>query len=252
MFTRLPELIARAAAELDVPTSADVDAGEIVKASGPGPEISELVRAWIRQHANPKTTSIEDVLRTLYADAGNVGSALAVELLPEGAEPAPGAGSVDWSEWRPGHPPASELAELLPQRLADLQLTIQGITDTQLDLIAGRLTDGLWTGSNMSTIARAIDEVLGTTDRGMIIARTETCRAVEEASQAAYSSNGIKEWQWLVGEDACPECDPFDGETFPIGTDDPTIPYHPNCRCTSAPVVETGATEDDLEDSGEG
>lgn len=247
----MAELVARAAAEISVPTRTDVDDGEVAKAEGVDPEVVAAVRAWLEEHLTPDTDSIDDVLRELYADAGNAGAALAAGQLPPGAAGAPGAGGVDWSTWRPGNPAAAELGELLPQRLSDIEITIQGITDTQVDLLAGRLADGLWAGSNMSTIAASIDEVLGTDDRGMIIARTETCRAVEEASQNAYAANDIAEWEWMIGDEACDDCEPFDGQTFPVGSTDPSIPYHPNCRCSSAPVVDTGATEDDLAEVGE-
>lgn len=244
----MAELVARAAAELEIPTKADVDPDEVVKAVDPA--ITAAVRAWLSEHMTPDTKSIKEVLLELYTDAGQVGSALAVEQLPADAVGAPGAGGVDWSTWLPGNPAAAELGELLPQRLADIEITIRGITDTQMDLLAGRLADGLWAGSNMTTIAASIDEVLGTDDRGMIIARTETCRAVEEASQSAYNANDIGEWEWMIGEEACDECEPFDGQIFPVGSIEPSIPYHPNCRCSSAPVVDTGVGDAELEGDG--
>ena len=143
---------------------------------------------------------------------------------------------------------------MLPARLAAIGETIEGITTTQMDLVATQLAIGLDEGYDMRTVGTMIDAALGTEGRGEMIARTETCRAVEEAAQVKYAEHGVEQWQWLVGLDACPECEPFDGETFDVGTTEPSIPYHPNCRCTSAPVIVIDGVEQLGEevDSGEG
>lgn len=206
------------------------------------------VRAWLGSHLVPVTTGLTAALRSLYGDAGNAGGNLAADAIPN-ATLVEGAVKIDWADWSPGNQPASDVAKLLPERLESLDTTIQGVTDTQLDLIAGRLADGLAAGSNMDTIGASIDDVLGTNSRGVMIARTETTRAVEEASQSTYAENGVEEWEWLTAEDPCPDCDPFDGQVFPVGNDDPSIPYHPGCRCASAPVLPENASSGD--DSGD-
>lgn len=247
-FPDLAGVLIRAQAELVPPVEKGIPADVAAKLKAWGAK----VRQWIGDHLNPDKRPLEDALRGTWADSGNAGASIAADALPGAAQLPSGASAVDWSTWVPGNPEAAVLGELLPVRLADLELTVQGITDTQLDLIAGRLADGLWAGSNMDTIGTAIDDIVGTPGRGVIIARTETARAVSEATQSTYAANGIAEWQWMMSEDACPECEALDGNIYPVGNDEPTVPLHVSCRCTEAPSLDSILGAEAVDDSGDG
>lgn len=96
-------------------------------------------------------------------------------------------------------------------------------------------------------------------NRATAIARTETIRAANEGSRAAYKSAGVERMAWLASTDACPYCEGLDGtivsveDTFlkkedhfqPEGATKPlnlsygdiqVPPAHPSCRCTVTPV----------------
>lgn len=79
--------------------------------------------------------------------------------------------------------------------------------------------------------------------RAMLIARTETSLAHNEGAVQSYIDSGVVEGkEWLIASDACDECLPYNGEvvgvneTFSNGEYAP--PLHPNCRCTTIPVID--------------
>ena len=77
--------------------------------------------------------------------------------------------------------------------------------------------------------------------RAKMIARTETCDALESAFMDRAKDMGVTGKEWVV-TDPCPICDengnagaiPID-KPFPSG--DMRPPAHPNCRCALAPVM---------------
>lgn len=94
--------------------------------------------------------------------------------------------------------------------------------------------------------------------RAANIAQTETIRAANEGSRAAYKSAGVVQMKWIASADACPYCQGLDGKTVsveenflnksdvyqPEGAqrplnlsygDIPSPPCHPGCRCTIIP-----------------
>ena len=70
------------------------------------------------------------------------------------------------------------------------------------------------------------------TDRSTVIARTETSRAASQGVLTSYGDYNIKSVEWVADPDACSECLPNDGKTFPIEEAEGMIPVHPNCECT--------------------
>ena len=77
--------------------------------------------------------------------------------------------------------------------------------------------------------------------RAEVIARTETCDALEQSFMDRAKDIGINGKEWIV-TDPCPICEangnagaiPLD-QAFPSG--DMRPPAHPNCRCALAPVM---------------
>jgi HK97 family phage portal protein len=98
-------------------------------------------------------------------------------------------------------------------------------------------------------------------NRAAMIARTETIRAANEGSRAAYKSAGVVKMRWLASSDPCPYCSGLNGKvvsvednflsqgdefqpkgaTRPLNMDYgdiPSPPCHPGCRCTIVPETE--------------
>ncbi len=79
--------------------------------------------------------------------------------------------------------------------------------------------------------------------RVRMIARTETLRAHNEGRKAGYKAMGCSTVKWLASA-PCPICAAQDGKEFNLETDEvPTLPYHPNCRCTWLPVLDADTEE---------
>ncbi|KXT72094.1 Phage protein [Streptococcus sp. DD10] len=73
------------------------------------------------------------------------------------------------------------------------------------------------------------------------LAVTETARVYSEAQKANYNANDIEEYQVLAEAGACDICAPFDGEHFKTSemvAGHNAAPFHPHCRCTTAPYSE--------------
>jgi len=120
------------------------------------------------------------------------------------------------------------------------------ITDSTRDMIRGDISQALQEGwTNDQLAAKLSDNYAFSSDRAMVIARTETIRASNSGSLSAAVASGIilkKEWT-TAGDDKVDDGDgtgpceineekgpiPLD-EDFPSGDDAP--PAHPNCRCT--------------------
>lgn len=115
---------------------------------------------------------------------------------------------------------------------------------------------GMEEGLGMPGIADLIQDVF--TDmsdyRAETIARTETIRASNAASEMAYIQSGVVEGkQWLVTDDeiTCDRCMPLNGIVVGLGenffegedsdnpyNDVPYPPLHPRCRCTTITVLK--------------
>ena len=69
--------------------------------------------------------------------------------------------------------------------------------------------------------------------------RTETSKFYNTAAVDSYKAAGITEVEWFAADDerTCDECGPLHGEIYNINTP-PSIPAHPNCRCTLLPVIK--------------
>ena len=66
--------------------------------------------------------------------------------------------------------------------------------------------------------------------------RTEASHAYNSAALQSYQDAGCTEVDFLAESDCCELCEPYSGKRYPAGYA-PTIPVHPNCRCTYLPVV---------------
>lgn len=141
------------------------------------------------------------------------------------------------------------------------------ITESTRYGVRGVVADALKQGWSNDELAAALaDSYAFSTDRAMVIARTETQLATQQGALAGYKASGVVDGkQWLTADDdrVSEECE-ANGEAgpngdgvlmdldavFPSGDDAP--PVHPNCRCAIVPYVsydnvpaqaDTGDTE---------
>ena len=66
--------------------------------------------------------------------------------------------------------------------------------------------------------------------------RTEASHAYNTAALQSYMEAGCEQVDFLAEKDCCELCEPYSGKRYPAAYA-PTIPVHPNCRCTYLPVV---------------
>jgi hypothetical protein len=121
--------------------------------------------------------------------------------------------------------------------LAQANITIKGITDTQMDQIATAIRDGLVNGSGLQTITANINDVLGDPARAQMIAETETNRGYATATMDTYTANGVAEYNYVAYDSACATCqDAEDDSPYQVGAG-PQPPLHPNCECYTDAVT---------------
>jgi len=179
---------------------------------------------------------------------------------------------TDWDSWKPGNAGSAALVEPeqgLRDLMAQRNITIKGLNETTINDIGRALADTMSAGLSITDAANNVLEVLPERDlaqliqdrlngildnpaRSMLIARTETARAMVAASLERYNAADISQIEWLVG-DPCDLCAENEGvivsigDEFPSGDTEP--PVHPNCLCDIAPVTgfdesQPGANDD--------
>lgn len=200
------------------------------------PEDLEDAKAWVKINVNLDNKALTKTLKKVYGSGWVFGSRDAKNKITAQV-------GFDWTTWEAGREAAAVLVDA-PRGLSTILnrtgKTIKGIDDTTLDRMGSALANGLAQGLGAEEISRAIDYIIDDPARSMVIARTETARALVEASAIEYREAGITEVQWIVGEpcDICAEnanmIMPL-GEEFPSGDIQP--PAHPNCVCDISPVV---------------
>ena len=107
-------------------------------------------------------------------------------------------------------------------------------------------------GSSTEKLARQIKKDFGSTAyQAKRLINTEVARAVTEAQDEAYKNSGVVGmvmWNATLEANTCEECAGYDGMYFPVG-DHPSLPAHPNCRCTLVPVVQGWEPKQRLDNS---
>lgn len=147
------------------------------------------------------------------------------------------------------------------------------VVDTQYDRLYKALKAGVDEGEGAQLLAKRVNDEFKDLKRYQSerIARTEVLKASNKATIEAYrETNVVVGKEWLTARDAtvCDWCDPMDGKTIPDSIDKNFFnkgdeyevdgqtmnfdydsvdgpPLHPNCRCTTIPVVEGDVVPDD-------
>jgi HK97 family phage portal protein len=132
------------------------------------------------------------------------------------------------------------------------------------ELLASAFKEGIDAGESIPELRKRVEKVFKRMEkyRSERIARTETIKATNYASEAAYQDSGIvqgKQWLTAFDERTCEFCGPMNGQVVDLGDKwfdrgDTYVgnqggsldlsyesiefpPLHPNCRCTLIPVV---------------
>ena len=216
--------------------------GTTVEAGAVPPAITDAVAA---SGAAVLYGALTNTLTALVADGYTAGAhAAASQLAPHVTVTGPTVSvtdGIDWSAWKPGSPPAAAKAADGAMRAAldQVDLTIKGISDTTIDTIGNHIARGLEAGSTAEDIADGISDVVGSESRALMIANTETTRAITAATQDVYGQNGVGMYD-MITADADDECVTI-AANGPYKVGDPTgiPPIHPFCRCANVPVISS-------------
>lgn len=118
---------------------------------------------------------------------------------------------------------------------------IKGMTDEMGKKLITTLEEGIRQGEGIPKLERRVRDVTASGKYSAErIARTEHMYAVNQGSLIRYSQHGVTQVKWLAGGDpprCCDICMDRDGKVYDIH-EVPPIPAHPNCRCTTTPVIE--------------
>lgn len=230
----------------------------------PTADENQQARDWLHAQIKPNTAALQAALANVQADGYASGAlALAAETDVGKALPAAAVGEAKtmslkkyWDAWKPGDIGASELLDNggFQVLLSDAGVTVKGIADTTLDRMGTLLAEGAARGDSVDEIARALRDVVSDPKRAYAIANTELNRATSQATADVFAENDIEEWDWLVSDGACPECeDQANSNPHSLGDEQP--PLHPECRCAMSPRAGSYRARDDEEipeDSDEG
>lgn len=145
-------------------------------------------------------------------------------------------------------PPMQEAIDYAFKRCAYMVTRMQDETKEQLAAVISQAVEEKW------DIPKLSREIRGQFDdmskyRSQMIARTETCDALEQAFIDRSKALGVTGKRWIVTE-PCPICEdcgdlgavPLDFDYAAAvkdykGIDPQRPPAHPNCRCALAPVM---------------
>ena len=197
---------------------------------------SRNARDWVRGNVTFNSSALSSALNQTHASGYAFGEKDAQQELTSSV-------GFNWDTWNPGNEGAAMLVDPpngLKELMAQNGVTIKGIEDTNIDRIGTALALGLDQGLTVDETARAIDYVVANPARSLVIARTETARALVQANLVTYREANVESVEWLVA-DPCEICAANDGvvvplgEAFPSGDTEP--PAHPNCVCDVAPVL---------------
>lgn len=222
-----------------------IDAARAVVAKSADPDTVGLLRnaakAALAAGGGGSRLDLESVLRSVFADAYGSGAYAAARQVGGAAVTLQGISGVDWSAWKPGDPLAADLAANggLARLLDGVGASVNGISGSLLDQLGNQIAAGVAAGDSVATVGRSLSGIIGDPSRAEMIAHTETARAVTAATMDTYSANGVGQWDWVLSDDACPECEEQESRNPHEVSDPVQVPLHPRCRCAASPVASS-------------
>lgn len=196
---------------------------------------------WLAQALQQWSDALAESLNGLWTEAYYLGH--------KAGEAIAAVRTVDWDNWRPGHPEAASKIQdeagfrywLNHYGIA----SIKAIRDSRMAQVADTLHTSLDEGWSPDQLARKIRDLLDAPARARMIAVTETARAVSQGTLDAYRTAEVDRVQWVTSDDGrvCLPCDANEamgavptGSVFASGDDAP--PAHPHCRCAVIAVPD--------------
>jgi SPP1 gp7 family putative phage head morphogenesis protein len=116
--------------------------------------------------------------------------------------------------------------------------TLRASWPSMIAPLTAELIRGVAMGVNPRVVARRMAVATQSSLKRMLtVARTEQLRAYRESSRKLYQHSGLNEYKRMAAKNnrTCPLCLADDGKIYK--TVEP-MPIHPNCRCTSIPIIE--------------
>lgn len=135
------------------------------------------------------------------------------------------------------------ISKLIDEQLSNSQFSAriwQSHTELKAEL-QKLLFRAIANGEHSTTLARNLRKKFDVSVyQSKRLVRTEVAKLQIEIQKESYGKNGIDLYEWIIEADACKNCKEFDGVKFKvsemkIGENAP--PIHPNCRCSTMPVV---------------
>lgn len=120
---------------------------------------------------------------------------------------------------------------------------LKGITDRMDTMITRVLTNGMIQGIGPKDLVDHLASVLDmSARRAETIARTEMMRAYHKATMQEYRNAGVAGVEIqaefvTAGYNVCPICAALEGKVYTLDEAEDLIPVHPNCRCTTIPLI---------------
>lgn len=182
-------------------------------------EFRQLIPAF-----NPQRTDAYDrVLRSLLRSAQGNGLAVADEML---TELGPTRRRIDVSI------PIEATVSAAAQAKGYLRRHGETFATTATELVAQGIAEGRPTDAITNDLRQRLGVVKSRAD---VIARTESLRAYNTASNQYYAANGIDLVLWYATSDdrTCPICNARAGRIYKRASTN--APAHPRCRCYLAP-----------------
>ena len=112
------------------------------------------------------------------------------------------------------------------------------------------LTQSMILGEGIPQITERINKGINTSQyNAERVARTETKRVSYVAQREVWEGNGVTQLRYRCANGGdnrtCQHCFAYNNNIYMLG-EEPTLPIHPNCRCTYVPVVSDTFEENEL------
>ena len=130
-------------------------------------------------------------------------------------------------------------------------LLINSVNDDLKKHIRNEIFTGIAAGESMPEVATRIQnatnnsltsKTLTARQRAMMIARTETARAMTQGRVQSYANYGVQEVKILTAgdDDVCTICRKAESKIYPISKAGNLVPFHPLCRCSVMAYIRHG------------
>lgn len=179
-----------------------------------------------------RTDAYDRVLRSLLRSSERRGTTVARELLTDIAPRRP---RIDVSI------PLDATIAAAAQARGYLRRHSEAFATTATELVAQGIAEGRPTDVITKDLRLRLNVVKSRAD---VIARTESLRAYNSASNQYYAANGIDLVMWYATSDdrTCPICNARAGRIYKRASTN--APVHPRCRCYLAPWDPESAAMD--------